>query len=73
MEIIQVAMKMSDEAARGIADGTMVRHGGVVYRTTGGIVEHLDDVIVSTVAKEKPVDQASGSIISSVANHLGNR
>ena len=74
MPIVQVAMEMSVEAALGIAAGTMIRHGGVVYNATGGIVEHLTDAAISTAAKEMPIPiaQASESIVSSVAKHLKN-
>ncbi len=62
MAVMQVVMKMSEKAALGIATGTMVRHGGVVYHKKGGIVEHLTDATVSTVANE--------SVISTVAKLL---
>lgn len=74
MAVKQVFMEMSEEAALGIAAGTMVRHGGAVYHKTGGIYQHLTDAVFSTAAKEKPVHeaQASESIVSTVAKHLKN-
>lgn len=74
MAVVQVMMEMSAEAALGIAAGTMVRHGGVIYNVTGGIVEHLVDATVSTVANEMPVGvaKASESFFSTVTKHLKN-
>ncbi|MBY3618595.1 hypothetical protein HGO21_03450 [Acinetobacter sp. CUI P1] len=74
MPVIQVPLKMSEEAAFGIATGTKVRHGGTVYHSTGGIFEHLVDAVFSTAAKEMPVPaaQASESIFSTVTKQLKN-
>jgi len=74
MAVVQVVMEMSAEAALGIAAGTMVRHGGVIYNTTGGIVEHLADAAVSNIPKEMPVPvaQTSESVVSTIAKHLKN-
>lgn len=74
MAVVQVVMEMSAEAALGIAAGTMVRHGGVIYHATGGIVEHLADAAVSTASKEMsvPVAQATESVFSNVVKHLKN-
>jgi hypothetical protein len=72
MAVVQVVMEMSKEAALGIAAGTMVRHGGVVYNATGGIVEHLADAVIKNTTKEAvaPAAKASTSVFSSVAKHL---
>ena len=72
MPIVQVAMEMSAEAALGIADGTMVRHGGVIYWATGGIVEHLTDATISKGVREMsvPAAKTSETALSTVAKHL---
>lgn len=52
MEIIQNPMRISDEAAKGILSGELVRHGGVVYHKGGGVFEHLKDVKISDQTEE---------------------
>lgn len=74
MAVVQVMMEMSAEAARGIAAGTMVRHGGVIYNTTGGIVEHLVDAVRPNDVKEAAASaaKASKSTFSNITKNLKN-
>ncbi|HRX93798.1 MAG TPA: hypothetical protein P5158_06780 [Chitinophagaceae bacterium] len=42
--IIQPAFEISEEAFAGLVSGELIRYGGVIYRKSGGIFEHLKDV-----------------------------
>ncbi|MGT2784518.1 hypothetical protein [Streptococcus merionis] len=43
MPIIQVPMDITEAAFAGLCSGDLVRHGGVIYKATGGVFEHLKD------------------------------
>lgn len=72
--VVQVTMQMSADAALGIANGTMVRYGGVVYNVTGGIVEHLIDSILPEAENEVSAvaAKASNSIRFTLVKHISN-
>lgn len=74
MPVIQVVMEITEEAAKGLVSGDLIRHGGVIYNATGGAYEHLKDAKELPKVGEGAIDVAKqssfniGDIISKSVN-----
>lgn len=71
MARIQIPMEISDEAFLGLTNGKFVRHGGVIYNKTGGVVEHLKDAPIKKYV-EKSVEKVASKSSTKIGNFFGN-
>ena len=71
MAVIQVPMEISADAFAGLLDGTLKRHGGVIYKSTGGVFEHLKDTVINKISEEV-IEQGSETFVSNITKHLKN-
>ena len=61
------AMEISNEAMLGLLSGELIRRGGVIYKKSGGIFEHLKDL-------SKPVEgQANKAINYTTINNISSK
>lgn len=63
MPIVQVAMEISEEAAKGIATGVLKQTGGVIRDNAGHIFEHLKDAKI-VKSQDKVAEVVKPSVLS---------